>query len=112
MHSRSQEIVVQRGHPDLSIQEPGQLAGTESPRPLPSNGITERPGQRREMESGAVFIGIDVSKAHLDVAALPGDEVWREGNAEEGIARLVKGVKSRESGILVVLEATGVWSWQ
>lgn len=52
------------------------------------------------------FVGIDVSKARLDVAIRPSGEQWSVTNDEEGIASLV----ARLAGLnpkLVVLEATG-----
>jgi len=52
------------------------------------------------------FIGIDVSKARLDVAIRPGGETLSVSNDTRGIARLVKVVKSTEPKC-VVLEATG-----
>ncbi len=52
-----------------------------------------------------VFVGIDVSKAHLDVA-VPGEvEVRRVGNDERGIQGLVAELVQL-SPALVVLEAT------
>lgn len=53
-----------------------------------------------------MFIGIDVSKAQLDVAVLPGAECWREGNEEKGISSLISRLRAR-SPTLIVLEATG-----
>jgi transposase len=53
-----------------------------------------------------VFVGIDVSKAHLDVATRPTSAVTRFDNDEEGIAKLVAEL-SATSPRLVVLEATG-----
>ncbi len=58
------------------------------------------------MERGPVFIGIDVSKAHLDVAVLSSGETWQEPNDEAGIAHLVGRVRAL-GPTLVVLEATG-----
>lgn len=58
------------------------------------------------MERGSVFIGIDVSKAHLDVAELPSGEAWQECNDDAGIAQLVERIKVM-APTLVVLEATG-----
>ncbi len=58
------------------------------------------------MERGPVFIGIDVSKAHLDVAVLSSGETWQEPNDEAGIAHLVGRVRTL-GPTLVVLEATG-----
>ncbi len=37
-----------------------------------------------------VFVGIDVSKDRLDVAARPSGESWQVANTELGIATLVK----------------------
>lgn len=54
----------------------------------------------------AVVIGIDVSKARLDVAVLPSGEAWSCGNDEAGIRDLVDRVRVFRAG-LVVLEATG-----
>jgi transposase len=52
------------------------------------------------------FVGIDVSKAHLDVCTLPGGQTLRVGNDARGIARLVKQLTKRQP-TLIVLEATG-----
>jgi transposase len=56
--------------------------------------------------SSAVFIGIDVSKASLDVAMRPTGEIWQESNDLEGVGRLVERVL-QASPALIVLEATG-----
>ena len=48
------------------------------------------------------YVGIDVSKKHLDIAVRPGDEHWTVANDEDGIDELVT-IGPR----LVVLEATG-----
>lgn len=52
------------------------------------------------------FIGIDVSKARLDVAVRPSGEQWAVANDEEGIANLVTRIAELNPK-LVVLEATG-----
>lgn len=52
------------------------------------------------------YVGIDVSKANLDVAVLPADECWASPNNEAGIAELVKRLK-RHRLALIVVEATG-----
>lgn len=54
----------------------------------------------------AVFVGIDVSKAHLDVAVHGDAEVRRVANDEEGIQALVSRLVELRPA-LVVLEATG-----
>jgi transposase len=52
------------------------------------------------------FVGIDVSKASLDVAHLPSGETWTESNDPAGIDRLTGRLKALAPE-LVVLEATG-----
>jgi transposase len=53
-----------------------------------------------------VHVGIDVSKARLDVAVLPSGETFALSNDEDGIQTLVE--KLLQAGpTLVVLEATG-----
>lgn len=58
------------------------------------------------MSEAQVFIGIDVSRDHLDVSVRPGGESWRIGNDEEGVKELAGRLK-RVAPALVVLEATG-----
>ena len=58
------------------------------------------------MEAGAVFIGIDVGKTHLDVAERPGGTTWRVAHDEAGITGLVDRWRAQPP-TLIVLEATG-----
>ena len=51
-------------------------------------------------------VGIDVSKAKLDVAVVPEDETWSTTNEESGIDQLIKRLKALRPR-LIVLEATG-----
>jgi transposase len=53
-----------------------------------------------------LFIGIDVAKAHLDVAYRPGERVAQYRNAEAAIAQLVQDLHAAAPQ-LIVLEATG-----
>ncbi len=53
-----------------------------------------------------IYVGIDVSAAHLDLAALPGGKVQRFTNDPEGIKALTEHLGSI-GPTLVVLEATG-----
>ncbi len=53
-----------------------------------------------------IFVGIDVSKATLDVAVRPNGEAWTSANAPDGIDALVARIAAL-SPTLVVLEATG-----
>lgn len=58
------------------------------------------------MDRKQVFVGIDVSKAQLDVGFAPKSEPLSVCNAEEGISTIVEHLAKREVA-LVVLEATG-----
>jgi transposase len=58
------------------------------------------------MGTQAVFVGIDVSKLHLDVAVRPSREAWRVENEEQGIASLVERLRTIQP-TLIVMEATG-----
>jgi transposase len=53
-----------------------------------------------------IFVGIDVSKAWLDIAVHGQEQTDRVGNGEEGIANLVKMMKELGPA-LIVLEPTG-----
>jgi len=58
------------------------------------------------METGPIYVGIDVSKAQLDVAERPAGERVVIPHTEEGIATLVEQLRARRPAC-VVLEATG-----
>jgi transposase len=58
------------------------------------------------METTPCYIGIDVSKAHLDVATRPDGQEFRLPNTPLGIASLVDRLKAL-SPALILLEATG-----
>ena len=53
-----------------------------------------------------MFVGIDVAKAHLDLAVRPSGEQWRVPNDEAGIGQVLARVQALQP-TLVVLEATG-----
>jgi transposase len=53
------------------------------------------------------FIGIDVAKRQLDVAARPGGERWAAVNDVAGIAGVVERLRTTGPVALIVLEATG-----
>lgn len=53
-----------------------------------------------------VFAGIDVSKAHLDLAFSGSQKSWRFANSRKGIAALAELLQEEEPE-LIVLEATG-----
>jgi len=53
-----------------------------------------------------LFVGIDVSKAVLDIAMVPSGDPWSVPNSSEGIVQLVRQLKEL-SPKLIVLEASG-----
>ena len=57
-------------------------------------------------EVAMMYVGVDVSKARLDVAVEPSAGEWMVGNDEAGIACLVERLQGRAIGRIVV-EATG-----
>ncbi len=57
-------------------------------------------------ESNEVFIGIDVSKARLDVAVHGQPQTWQVENNEPGLAELIQRVRAL-APTLILLEATG-----
>src|SRR4029453_7021152 len=56
--------------------------------------------------SSQIFVGIDVAKAHLDIALRPTGERWALANDDFGIAALVERLQAVQPH-LIVLEATG-----
>ncbi len=58
------------------------------------------------MTTTLIDVGIDVAKAHLDVAVRPTNEYWRAANTDAGIAGLTERLQTMQP-TLVVLEATG-----
>jgi transposase len=58
------------------------------------------------MTSRTVYAGVDVPRAHLDVALTGSEEIARFSNSEKGIARLLQQLEPPPPA-LVVLEATG-----
>ena len=56
--------------------------------------------------SAAQCVGIDVSKAQLDVAVRPSGETWTVAHDEAGLSALVARLRGL-APTLIVLEATG-----
>jgi len=54
------------------------------------------------------FVGIDVSKDHLDIACRPEPTRWRVANDGAGIAECLAQLRQLKPA-LIVLEATGGW---
>ena len=57
------------------------------------------------MEQEAIYVGIDVAKAQVDVAVRPVDEGWTVSNDDAGVRQLVSRLKTLEP-VMVVLEAS------
>ena len=58
------------------------------------------------MADAEVFVGVDVSKARLDVATVPSEQTWSVANDDEGLVELVDKLKGLRPK-LVLMEATG-----
>ncbi len=58
------------------------------------------------MEQEAIYVGIDVAKARVDVAVRPADDGWKVPNDDAGIRQLVSRLKTFEPA-MVVMEASG-----
>jgi transposase len=54
-----------------------------------------------------IFVGIDISKARLDVAILPADQSWSVPNTEDGIKEIVAKLAQLGPPTTVLMEATG-----
>jgi transposase len=63
-------------------------------------------GKMAVSEKVEVFVGIDVSKAQLEIGVRPSGEGWVMGNDLEGVSELVKKLDQLGPS-LIVLEATG-----
>ena len=67
------------------------------------------------MEHEAIFVGIDVSKAQVDVAVRPGDDRWEIPHDDGGIGRLVSQMKRLEPAMWCWWRHRAAWScpwWQ
>jgi transposase len=53
-----------------------------------------------------VYVGIDISKDHLDVCLIPGDQRLTFNNDAKGLDQLTERL-SKEASPLIVMEATG-----
>ena len=97
----SYETVGELGSPRRSFNKPEQLRGPRRARILQG-----RANKEEAVSKASVYVGIDVSKAQLDVAVRPSGEAWSVPHDLGGIATLVARLKALEPA-LVVLEATG-----
>ena len=54
-----------------------------------------------------LFIGVDVSKATLEVAVLPGEHTFAVANSEEGIRQFITNISQLGTAKIILMEATG-----
>ena len=83
---------------------PEQLLGLEDRILLDRASLLYKEGGHMAEEN--VYIGVDVSKAWLDIAVEPGGESWRIENSDSSMAELVKRFIAVDPRYIVV-EATG-----
>ena len=81
---RSTETGAERGSSPPGLPEPEQLPGTQKPASCKAG-----PVRSRDLVSPHVCVGLDVAKAHLDIALRPTGTRWTVANEEAGIAALV-----------------------
>jgi transposase len=58
------------------------------------------------MESTRHFVGIDVSKAELEIGVIPESKTWKESNDCQGIKQLIDNLVTLSPSVIVI-EATG-----
>ena len=75
-------------------------------RPTGAAAIPTAPGAIPPSPDPDRWVGIDVAKAHLDVATWPAVERWRVARDEAGLVALTEWLRARTPR-LIVLEATG-----
>src|SRR6185312_15933105 len=63
------------------------------------------PQQEGASVTAELFVGIDVSKATLDVAVLPSKESWSVPNSEQGVIDLLGRLRELPAPKLVLMEA-------
>jgi transposase len=87
--------VEQALHPQAHRAETGEAILAAGSRPAQTDAL-----------AAECWVGIDVAKAHLDVAIWPTQERWRAPRDEAGLAALIAWLQPR-TPTLIVLEATG-----
>ena len=86
----------------LSNQSPNGCLGQQSPH-------LARMGQQFAggvTEQKAIYVGMDVAKAQVDVAVRPTDDRWEVPHDQKGIRKLVSQLQALDPA-MVLLEATG-----
>ncbi len=88
-------------------KEPEQLSGLTKPVYARSGQVLEKEVSLSQEPS---YVGIDVSKATLDVGLRPTAPTWSVPNDAKGIGELLRRL-GELSPTLVVLEASGALNW-
>lgn len=100
-------IKIDRGRAGGRRAKSERRSPNSNSRRKPSSSHRARTGQRSsESMEKRVIVGIDVSKARLDIAERPGMKQWRVGNDEAGISELMQQLIQLKPK-LIVLEASG-----
>ena len=58
------------------------------------------------MESTEFFVGVDVSKAELEIGIIPGSKTWKVSNDSLGVQRLIDDLETLSPRVIVI-ESTG-----
>jgi hypothetical protein len=93
----SQKTDKKLGSPVHLQEEPEQLPGPKDPA-----SCKEGLGRRKPLEPQGPYIGIDVAKDRLDVAARPGADIWSVSNDPDGITELVHQLTERQPQLIVL----------
>lgn len=100
-------VVNTVGEPEIAVQPTRSRARTVA---RAQSSYPARPGVRsvrsKRGPMADAYVGVDVSKAWLDIAVRPSGEIWRVSNDEAGFAQLMEKLKQVGPKI-VVMEATG-----
>ena len=62
------------------------------------------------METEGVFVGIDVAKAQMDVAARPTDDRWTVSTDEAGISQQASRLKALDPTLVLLLRLRSDWN--
>ena len=103
MVTRSLKTVRERWSPHPKVVEPEQLPGPIEPASCKDGPALTQEGQ---MEREPKFVGIDVSKAQVDVAVRPTGQRWVVSYDDSGVQELVSQMVDLGPD-LVLLESTG-----
>src|SRR5581483_4709474 len=110
---QTDSALVTTGRERARSSRPTRVEPEQLPGPPPREPVSTRPGRSREsrrtsrtVSEQTCWIGIDVSKAELDVAVRPSGTRWQVHNDAAGIDALVDRCVALAPE-RIVLEATG-----